>query len=124
MKRIIAFLATLILGGAMAVAVSTPAQAAWSSCYPGNVCFFVNTGGGGPLLAYAAPATSARIAMPNGWNDVTSSVYNRSGVSITVCENNPCYPGDILVITNGAQVSWNTWFSWNDEISAFYRTPT
>lgn len=122
MKRILSVLATLLVGGTMAVAIATPAQAAWSSCLDRNVCFFADSGGGGPLLAYAAPSHTGWIAMPAGWNDVVSSVWNRLTVDVIVCENNPCGSGRQLRIYSGQQVSWVSWAWWNDTVSSWRKT--
>lgn len=62
---------------AFGVALSTPAQAAWSDCQLGYLCLFNDRNGGGSILRIPPQARGSCYNVPSNFNDITDSAWNR-----------------------------------------------
>lgn len=79
--------------GALAVAPTLAAPAAWSDCLSNKVCLFQNSGGGGELLGYRAPGGGQGdcISMPAGvQGSYSSSQTNRNDRASSWATNRTC----------------------------------
>ncbi|MEU8250706.1 peptidase inhibitor family I36 protein [Nonomuraea sp. NPDC048916] len=118
-KRLGIPLAALTLALTGAVATASPAQADYTDCFSGRLCFWQDYEYSGTLGMYS-PSTSCYSM--GVMNNETTSVYNRSGRTVRLYDSGNC-TGDYYSISNGFRV-WNLRYgpqgsNWNDRISSF-----
>lgn len=110
-KRIVAFLAAVMLGLATAVvSAASPALAALSDCWNNTVCLFAHSNYGNPIWRQVEDEIpGCRSLVGTGWNDVTTSAANQYtfGYVLVLWQHSDCsgwyyqLPGDTIVDFTG-----------------------
>lgn len=120
-KKLVAMFAALaaIATAGLVAGYASPAQAAYNYCQTERVCLYSNSGGAG--YVYVAPYNLKPCNnLPAGFNDITSSVWNRAPYSkITFYAGYNCV-GSSRLVAPGAKVDWGVWpRTFNDVVSSY-----
>jgi len=121
-KRFLMVAITILMGAIGGLAVTSPAQAAYSDCaaYENTVCFHQHGNFTGTVWRqYPGQIINCRDMSPDSFNDKASTVFNSTSEYILhVYEHSNC-SGASMSVGRGDIRSFsttNTW--WNDRISS------
>lgn len=121
-RTIATLIAALAVGLGGAVAVSTPAHAAWSDCPNGNTCFFDGTNGTGDFYASIAtgfPDGTCKT-LPVANRNRATSLYNRAANTLIFYYPDPsCGGGAVTFLFTGEAKGDLRGTGYNNDIESF-----
>lgn len=124
-KKTLATLIALvaITTGGLVAGYSSPAEAAYNNCQVERVCLYENSNGGGYVYVGRYNLKNCNN-LPEGFNDITTSVWNRAPYSgVTIFSGYNCV-GNSRYIAPGRKIDWSGFLgSFNDTASSYRWNP-